>query len=250
MTSAPAARLRRRELVLLCAAAVALQTIVWMVILAIVARYVTMYREGATTPDLEHYAMVADFVRHGWWPYAQFQYEYPPLSLIPILAPPTVSSVATYGAEFRAVMVVVLAATSVVTTLTAARIWPTLGRPLGAAVAFAFGVAAIGLMAVNRYDPTVALVIAAIVLCLVCRRWAWAGLFIGLGFSLKLMPVVLLPFALVLVRTWRRAALVVGLAAAGAIVPFLPFLIRGAGGLWTSLFAGQAAAAPASRASW
>ena len=225
---------------LLCAAAVALQTIVWMIILSIVARYVGMYRQGATTPDLDHYAMVADFVRHGWWPYAQFQFEYPPLSLIPLLAPPTASSVATYEAEFRAVMVVVLAATSVVTTLAAARIWPTLGRPLGAAVAFAFGVAAIGLTALNRYDPTVALIIAAVALCLVCRRWAWAGLFVGLGFSLKLVPIVLLPLVLLLARTWRRAALVVALAAAGAIVPFLPFLIRGAGGLWKSLFAGQA----------
>jgi len=226
--------------VLLCAAAVALQAIVWMVALSIVMRYVVMYRGGATTPDLEHYALVADYVRHGWWPYVQFRFEYPPLALIPILAPPTASSVAAYGAEFRAVMVVVLAATAVVTTLAAARIWPSLGRPLGTAVAFAFGVAAIGLTALNRYDGTVALIVAATLLCLVCRRWAWAGLVVGLGFSLKLMPIVLLPLILVLVRTWRRAALVVALAAAGAIVPFVPFLVRGAGGVWTSLFAGQA----------
>ncbi|HZL63479.1 MAG TPA: glycosyltransferase family 87 protein [Thermoleophilia bacterium] len=242
-TSAPGeapGRLRRRDLVLLCAAAVALQTIVWMVILSIVARYVAMYRGGATTPDLEHYALVADYVRHGWWPYVQFRFEYPPLALIPILAPPAASSVARYGAEFRAVMVVLYAATAVVTTLAAARIWPTLGRPLGAALALAFGVAAIGLTALNRYDGTVALIVAATLLCLICRRWAWAGLFVGLGFSLKLMPVVLLPLALTLVRTWRRAALVVALAAAGAILPFVPFLVRGAGGVWTSLFAGQA----------
>ena len=82
--------------------------------------------------------------------------------------------------------------------------------------------------------------IAATLLCLVCRRWAWAGLVVGLGFSLKLMPIVLLPLVLVLVRTWRRAALVVALAAAGAIVPFVPFLVRGAGGVWTSLFGFQA----------
>ena len=106
---------------LLCAAAVALQAIVWMVALSIVMRYVEMYRGGATTPDLEHYALIADYVRHGWWPYVQFRFEYPPLALIPILAPPTPSSVAAYGAEFRAVMVAVYAATSVVTTLAAAR---------------------------------------------------------------------------------------------------------------------------------
>ena len=239
-TCTPAGRLRRKDLVLLCAAAVALQTIVWMVALSIVMRYVAMYRGGATTPDLEHYALVAHLVRHGWWPYVGFRFEYPPLALIPILAPPPTSSVATYGAEFRAVMVAVLAATAAVTTLAAARIWPTLGRPLGTAVAFAFGVAAIGLTALNRYDGTVALIVAATLLCLVCRRWAWAGLFVGVGFSLKLMPIVLLPLALVLVRTWRRAALVVALAAAGAILPFVPFLVRGAGGVWTSLFAGQA----------
>jgi hypothetical protein len=98
-------------------------------------------------------------VRHGWWPYVQFQFEYPPLALVPILALPAAFSVARYGAELRAVMVVVFAATAVVTTLAAARIWPTLGRPL---------------------------------------------------------------------------------AAAGAIVPFVPFLIRGAGGVWTRLFANQA----------
>ena len=239
-TGTTAGRLRRRDLLLLCAAAVALQTIVWMVALSIVTRYVAMYRGGATTPDLEHYALVADYVRHGWWPYVQFRFEYPPLALIPILAPPTASSVATYGAEFRALMVVVLAATAAVTTLAAARIWSTLGRPLGTAIAFAVGVAAIGLTALNRYDGTVALIVAVTTLCLLCRRWTWAGLFIGLGFSLKLVPIVLLPLALVLVRTWRRAALVVALAAAGAILPFAPFLVRGAGGVWRSLFAGQA----------
>ncbi len=225
---------------LLCVAAAALQTIVWMVILAMVARYVTLYRDGASTADLQHYAGIADFVHHGWWPYVQYRFEYPPLSLIPILAPPTASSVAIYSTEFRGVMVVVFAATAVVTTLTAARIWPTLGRPLGVAVAFAFGAAAIGLTALNRFDGTVALVIAATLLCLVCRRWAWAGLFIGLGFSLKLVPIVLLPLALILARTRRRASLVVALAATGALMPFVPFLVRGAGGVWASLFAAQA----------
>ena len=211
--------------------------IVWLIALSVVGRYVGLYRSPSA--DVAHYAMIADFVHHGWWPYAQYPFEYPPLALVPILAPPTASVVATYQSEFRVVMIVVLAATAVVTTAAAAKIWPTVERPLGVALAFAFGVTAIGITALNRFDGTVALVVAATMLCLVSRRWAWAGLLVGLGFSLKLMPIVLLPLVLVLARTWRRGTRVVLLAAAGAIIPFVPFLIRGPGSLWTSLFGGQ-----------
>ena len=124
-------------------------------------------------------------------------------------------------------MVVVFALNAVVTTWAAIKIWGSSRRALVAAVVLAATVPATGLIGLNRFDATVGLVIALTVLCLAYRRWALAALFVGLGFSLKLMPIVLLPLVFVLARRWRfvwRAGLA---ALVGMVVPFVPFLIQG-----------------------
>ena len=121
----------------------------------------------------------------------------------------------------------------------AMRIWNGLGRPLVAAVALALAVVAMGAIAVEVFDGAVALVLAVAVLCLVYRRWTLAALTIGLGFGVKLMPIVLLPLVLVLARTRRSAlwALLTGVVA--AVVPFMPFLVHDEGGVRSSLFGAQ-----------
>ncbi len=57
---------------------------------------------------------------------------------------------------------------------------------------------------------------------------------VGLGFSLKLMPIVLLPLVLVLARKWRAVWWADAGGALGMILPFLPFLIQGGGAIFTT----------------
>jgi hypothetical protein len=64
---------------------------------------------------------------------------------------------------------------------------------------------------------------------------------VGLGFALKLMPIVLLPLVLILARTRRAALMAAVAAAAAAIIPFVPFAIHDPGALRSSFFGMQVA---------
>ena len=136
-------------------------------------------------------------------------------------------------------MIVVFGLSAIVTTWTALKLWGSKERSLAAAVALAATIPATGVMALNRFDPTLALVVVLCVLSLTYRRWALAGLMVGLGFSLKLMPIVLLPLVLILGRKWRAVWWATLGAAFGMIIPFLPFVVRDPGRLWTSLVGAQ-----------
>ena len=180
-------------------------------------------------------------VRHGAWPYTQTQFEYPPLTLVPLLIPPDIVSFARYALEFKIEMVAVFALNAVLTTWAAVKLWSSAQRALAAAVVLAATVPATGAIGLNRFDATLGLVIILCVLCLLYRRWALAGLMVGLGFSLKLMPIVLLPLVLVLARRWRARLVGHAGGALGAILPFVPFLIQGGTGFLTSTVSGQTA---------
>ena len=89
--------------------------------------------------------------------------------------------------------------------------------------------------------PPSAWSIALTVLCLAYRRWALAALFVGLGFSLKLMPIVLLPLVFVLARRWR-AVWWAGLAALlGMVVRSCPSWCRAAPSIFTTTVSAQTA---------
>ncbi|MGZ4199682.1 MAG: glycosyltransferase 87 family protein, partial [Thermoleophilia bacterium] len=233
--------LDRRERVLLMAAAAALQVIAWLVILQLFSTVLKWgYDPGITSPDVVHYADVATRVVLGrQWPYSAFPLEYPPLSILLFILPPVKGTLASYHHWFGAQMIAIDMITAVVTTAAAVRIWNGLARPLTAAVALALAVVTMGAIAVEVFDGAVALVLAVAVLCLVYRRWTLAALTIGLGFSVKLMPIVMLPLALILARTRRSVlwALLAGVAA--AVGPFVPFLVHDEGGVTSSLFGAQ-----------
>jgi len=236
----PASRLSRREVTLLLIAAAALQTLAWAVVIIIVRRFYPQYWD-TTIPDVEHYAEVVWAIRRGGWPYSQVPFEYPPLTLIPLLIPPDIVHFIRYALEFKIEMVVVFALNAVVTTWAAVKLWSSSQRALAAAVALAATVPATGLIGLNRFDATLGLVIILCVVCLLYRRWALAGLMVGLGFSLKLMPIVLLPLVVILARRWRAVWWVVIAAVLGAVVPFLPFFIQGGSSFFTSTVGGQTA---------
>jgi hypothetical protein len=233
-------RIARREFVLLLVAAAALQTLAWALLVVIVRSLFARYWD-VTIPDVVHYGEVAWAFRQGHWPYSMTPFEYPPLTLVPLMIPPDVLPFARYALEFKIEMVVVFALNAIVTTWAAVGLWASSRRALAAAIVLAATVPATGLIALNRFDATVGLVIALTVLCLAYRRWALAALFVGLGFSLKLMPIVLLPLVFVLARRWRlvwRAGLA---ALAGMVVPFVPFLIQGGTSIFSTTVGTQTA---------
>ena len=238
---APASlRLARREVAWLLAGAAALQTLAWALLILIVRGWFSRYWD-VTIPDVQHYAEVVWAIRQGLWPYSGVPFEYPPLTLVPLLVPPDILPFARYALEFKVEMVVVFALNAVVTTWAAIKIWGSSRRALVTAVALAATVPATGLIGLNRFDATVGLVVALTVVCLVYRRWTLAALLVALGFSLKLMPIVLLPLVFVLARRWRfvwRAGLA---ALAGMVVPFVPFLIQGGTAIFTTTVSTQTA---------
>lgn len=230
--------LRRREFALLLAAAVALQAIAWVVIYQLFVTLKWGYIPSVAT-DVSMYADVGLRVAFGQWPYHSFPYEYPPLSILLFLLPPVKSSLAAFTFWFGVEMIVIGMLAAAITTAVATRLWAGLGRPLAAAVALAVAVVAAGAIAVNRFDGAVALVLALALLCTVRRRWTLAGLILGLGFSLKLMPIVVVPLVLVLATTRRKAVWAALAAALAAILPFVPFVLHDATGLRSSLFGMQ-----------
>lgn len=234
--------LARRERVLLMAAAAALQAIAWLVILQIFYAILKWgYNPNLVSPDAVHYADVGVRALGGQWAYSDFPFEYPPLSILFFILPPLRGTLATYHHWFAAQMMVIGAITAVVTAAAAARIWNGLARPLAAAAGLAVAVVAMGALAAQTFDGAVAMVLVLAVLCLVYRRWTLAGLTIGLGFALKLMPIVLLPLALILAPTRRKALWTLLAGVVAAVVPFVPFLLHNAAGVRTSLFGAQIA---------
>ena len=87
-------------------AATALQFVAWAFVLSVLRRIVPLLWESAS-PDVARYAFTAESIRRGSWPYAQFQFEYPPLTLIPLLIPFDSATVAGYAREFRIEMLAV-----------------------------------------------------------------------------------------------------------------------------------------------
>jgi len=109
-----------------------------------------------------------------------------------------------------------------------------------------------GALVQNRFDIAVALLVALTVALLVRGAVTAAGFVVGLGFALKLMPVVLIILVLavaagrrgglgsggrrgILRSGGRRTVLWAGAACvAGALLPYLPFLILSPRGVWRS----------------
>ncbi len=210
------------ETALLIAAAVALQALVWAVLVVLLYQL----RIGYSFHDLSDslwYIHYADLVARGQRVYRDFSFEYPPLALPLLLLPPH-SSVAAYERWFSIEMIVLCSAAAALTAAAAASLWRGLGRPLAAAVAFAAAVAAAGAVTAHRYDAAVALTLAACALFLARRHTTAAAGALGAGFALKLTPAMLLPLVLILAEGRRRVLWAVLAFAVVAALPFVPFL--------------------------
>ena len=213
-----------RETVLLVAAAVALQAVVWALLIVLLRQYRVWYGFHDLSDSL-WYVHYADLMARGQRVYRDFTFEYPPLALPLLLLPPR-SSVAAYELWFSAEMIALCSVAAALTAAAATTLWRGLRRPLAAAVAFAAAVAAGGAITANRYDVAVALTLAAFALFLARGRTTAAAGALGVGAALKLTPAMLLPLALILAEGRRRVLYALAAFVVLAALPFMPFLGR------------------------
>ncbi len=168
--------------------------------------------------DIGYYRSVAEKMALGLRPYVDFPLEYPPLAAL-LLALPQQARV-FYPHGFVAEMLAWGAGTAAAVALCSAALFSGARRYV-APLAFAAGVVACGAILANRFDLAVAFVVAAALLALVRGYPAVAAALLGLGFALKLTPVLLLPLVLLVARRRLTAGIAFAVAAA---VPFLPYL--------------------------
>lgn len=168
--------------------------------------------------DIGYYRSVAEKMALGLQPYVDFPLEYPPLAALLLRLPHGLGF--SYPYAFAAEMLLVGGVTAAVVAATAARVWTRPTR-LVAPLAFAVGITASGAITANRFDIAVALVFAAAVHLLIGGRHLAAAALLGLGFSLKVTPVVLVP--LVVMMTRRRWSALAAFTTT-AVLPFVPFL--------------------------
>ena len=210
------------ETALLVAAGVALQALVWAVMIVVFSNLHWGYGFHDLS-DASWYLHYKDLVAQGQRFYRDFAFEYPPLAIPLFLLPPR-SSVAAYELWLSVEMIALCIAAAGLTAAAAARLWSGLTRPFLASVAFAVAVAAAGAITANRYDVAVAATLAACMLALAYRRPAEAAAALGVGVALKLTPAMLLPLVLIVAEGRRRVLWAVAAFAVFAAAPFLPFL--------------------------
>lgn len=114
------------------------------------------------------------------------------------------------------------------------RLSPTLGLMAGMLYALnPISAIAVGLS--GHYDPfVVAFALGGLWLALRGRR-LWASLALGVGFALKIYPAVLLPWLLLMEKSWRNRVLMVVLFAVPMVLSWIPVLMQNPEALGTYL---------------
>jgi hypothetical protein len=212
------------ETLLLVAAAVAFQAFAWALLIWLL-RHDGPWYYFFDVSDISVYQEIARKVSEGQRVYEDFDFEYPPLAL-PLFTLPARTGIEAYANAFAAQMILLCTVAAALTGATAAAVWRGLARPLAACGAYAAAVLAAGAITANRYDVAVALTLAACLFFLARRHTVAAGAALGVGVALKLTPGLLLPLALIVAGTRRRALCVLAGFLVLATVPMLPFLDR------------------------
>lgn len=157
-------------------------------------------------------------------PWRDFLVEYPPGMLAPVVAPALLTSnFETYFFLFSLEMEAMLTIAVAFAVATAEAMAPKAGgRALGLSILLT---AALGCISVRRYDPSVALAIAATVYGMMTRRPILASVFLAIGGALKGVPLLAAPVMLLWFaarRDWRglatcAATLAICLGAVGVV---------------------------------
>jgi hypothetical protein len=192
---------------------------------------ITWLEQGRLS-DVGLYLHYARLVRGGAVPYRDFAFEYPPVALPPMLLAEYMSW--SYATSFAVLMGLcgagcIFAAASALRTVGAG-----LARTWAALLAVGISPLVLGSLFDTRFDLWPTLLAITALATLVRDRPIASGALLGLAFSAKLWPAVLVPIAVV--HLWRRRgrdgalAHVVAFVVAAAVC-FLPFAVLAPHGL-------------------
>lgn len=206
-------------------AVLGMQTLVWIVLYEVFG----VLRLGYWFFDLSDlpytYFGYAHNLAQGMAPYRDFFMEYPPLFVAVLYGAGNADVQSSYVFRFAFLMVAFMIAAGIVTAFSVMG-GPDRRRPYIVAAVFSAMVLALGPISANRYDATVAFVLAIALLFMMRGSWLAAGIALGLGFALKITPAMLLPLVLILAPTRKGLIALAGFAVA-AIAPFLLALTAG-----------------------
>jgi Glycosyltransferase family 87 len=206
--------------------------------LTAVAATVLWQLTGDAVTDIPLYRTYGERIANGLVPYRDFGFEYPPGALPALVLPALVTDSLT---AYRIVFAAEMALAGVIGVLLVADALRRLGRREEdrrvALTAIALLPLLLGGVILTRFDLLPAALVAGALLLLVAGRHEAGALVLGIGVAVKLYPAVLVPLAAVAAyrRGGSRALLAtVALAAAPAVLLYLPFLVVGLDGVLDS----------------
>ena len=195
------------------------------------------YRSAGEIVDTPGYERYGDAIAAGQVPYRDFDVEYPPGALLPMLAPEltaTRGNFGTYGHSFEKWM----AGSGVLMTLLAALALAALDLPPPRAAASMLFVGAspllLGNVMLSRFDRWVAALTVGAMAAFLWEREVTSAVVLGAAIATKLFPAVIAPIGLAWIwrRRGRNAALVWALnVVVTCAVVFGPFAVLAPRGL-------------------
>ncbi len=200
-----------------------LTTIVLLAALAI--RFLMLFQDAILTNDIVAFVTRGQRYLDGGIPYTEdFQVNKPPAYLL--LAAGMGATVGPSLVGTRAVMCIVDAVVAVLI------FWmgeERFSRSFGLLAGLLYAINPISAVSIGisgHYDPwVVAFTMGGVWMML--RGWrGWASLLLGMGFALKLYPIVLLPWVLLDERSWPKRLLYVGVFTLPMVVSWIPMLAQ------------------------
>ncbi len=229
----------RRQMWLITGAFLLVQLFIWSEV------FQNFWFISKATVDVHEYYRYAQYIAAGYWPYRDFPVEYPPLSLLVFYLPRLISThVIIWGAGynsyffwFQAETFLLSCGSVVAIAATAWQIWRSRAKLIAALLSYSIFIVAIGSLVEVRYDIAVAFLLMAGIAFFIRGKKSAAWVFLGLGFSLKIVPILVAPLFLIVhfhkgekKEMWRGPLLM----GATIVVLFLPFIVSGASGVMGS----------------
>jgi hypothetical protein len=194
-------------------------------------RFLMLVTDQVLTNDIVSFVGRGQAYLHGAMPYTEgFSVNKPPAYLY--LAAGMGASVGPTMVGTRAIMGLVDAVVALMV------FWmgeERFSRPFGLMAGLLYAINPISAVAIGisgHYDPWVITFAMGGVWMLLRGRLAGASLLLGVGFALKLYPVVLLPWVLLAERTWPRRLGLAALFALPMALSWVPVLLQNPDALW------------------
>lgn len=203
-----------------------------------------------TADDVDIYFRYARWTLSGELPYRDFVIEYPPFSLVFFLLPALLCyplgglDIERYKILFHTECFALNLATLWLAYSVLKHLYPAVAirahhnlswRMAG----FTFGSILISLYLMQRFDVGATFLTMLAVWLFYKHKPAWSGVALGLGFTAKLYPGILLPLVLLyyiyVKNDWRSVWRSIAGFTAACVVVVVPFLLTGADGLRTFL---------------